>query len=90
MRTTLTLEPDVAQQIRKRMAEKKLSLKRVVNDALRDGLAQTAKKARLKPFKVEPFALEFKPGIDPDKLNQLVDELEVEDFLDKQRRETGC
>jgi hypothetical protein len=86
MRTTLTIEPDVAQQIRQRMAEKKLPLKRVVNDALREGLAKSGKKEKLKPFKVEPFSLEFKPGIDRDKLNQLVDELEVEDFLDKQRR----
>ncbi len=43
MRTTLTIEPDVAQQIRQRMAEEKLSLKRVVNDALRAGLSKTGK-----------------------------------------------
>jgi hypothetical protein len=86
MRTTLTIEPDVAQQIRQLMTEKRLPLKRVVNDALREGLAKSAKKAKAKPFKVEPFSLEFKPGIDRDKLNQLVDELEVEDFLEKQRQ----
>jgi hypothetical protein len=86
MRTTLTLEPDVAQQIRQLMAEKKLPLKQVVNDALRQGLSKIGRKEKLKPFKVEPFALEFKPGIDRDKLNQLVDELEVEAFLEKQRR----
>jgi hypothetical protein len=39
MRTTLTLEPDVVQQLRRQMAEKKLSLTRIVNDALRAGLS---------------------------------------------------
>jgi hypothetical protein len=43
MRTTLTIEPDVAQEIRQRMADKKLPLKRVVNDALRAGLSKTGK-----------------------------------------------
>ncbi|MGA3075083.1 MAG: hypothetical protein ABSG56_15445 [Bryobacteraceae bacterium] len=39
MRTTLTIEPDVAQQIRRRMTQTKLPLKRIVNDALRAGLS---------------------------------------------------
>jgi hypothetical protein len=30
---------------------------------------------------VQPHAGGFRPGIDPDKLNQLVDELEVGDFV---------
>ena len=79
MRTTLTLESDVAQRIRNIMAEKKLTLKRVVNDALRAGLS-TRKKERVMPFRVKPHAFGFKPGIDPDKLNQLLDQLEAEEF----------
>jgi hypothetical protein len=86
MRTTLTIEEDVARQIRKRMAEKKLPLKQVVNDALRAGLKKTSKQERVPPFRVEPYPMEFQPGINPDKLNQLVDELEVEDFLRKMSR----
>jgi hypothetical protein len=39
MRTTLTLEPDVAQQIRRRIARQKSTLKQVVNEALRVGLS---------------------------------------------------
>ena len=89
MRTTLTIEPDVAQKIRQRMAEKKISLKRVVNDALRDGLAKSNKKEKVKPFKVEPHSFQFKPGIDRDKLNQLNDELEVEEFLRKSQCDIG-
>ena len=80
MRTTLTIEPDVAQRIRRRMAQSRLSLKRVVNDALRAGLAGPEKKTEAK-FAVEPHPCKFKAGIDLDKLNQLVDELEAESTL---------
>jgi hypothetical protein len=83
MRTTLTIDPDVEEKLVRRMAEKKLSLKQAVNDALRIGLS-AVEQVRTPPFKVKPFALNLKPGIDPTKLNQLVDELEVEEFLRKQ------
>jgi hypothetical protein len=34
---------------------------------------------------VQPHAGGFRPGIDPGKLNQLVDELEVDDFVGEAR-----
>ena len=78
MRTTLTLEPDVARRIRQRMKQKGLSLKRVVNDALRAGLAGAEAEPRVK-FSVEPHPCKFKGGVDLDKLNQLADELEADE-----------
>lgn len=86
MRTTLTIEEDVARQIRRRMVEKKLPLKQVVNEALRAGLAKTRKKDGVPPFRVEPYPMQFQPGVNPDKLNQLLDDLEVDDFLRKMSR----
>jgi hypothetical protein len=83
MRTTLTIEEDVAQEIRQRMADKKLPLKRVVNDALRAGLSKTGKKERTTRFVVKPWPLGLKPGIDHDKLGQLIDQLETEEFIRK-------
>ena len=83
MRTTLTIEEDVAQQLRQRMAEKKLPLKRVVNDALRVGLATSGKKERTTRFVVKPHSFGFLPGIDHDKLGQLLDQLDTEDFIRK-------
>jgi hypothetical protein len=82
MRTTLTLEPDVAEGLRRRMADKKISLKRAVNDALRAGLTQREPARRAK-FRVEPFPGGLRPGIDPNKLGQLLDQLEVEEFQRK-------
>ena len=86
MRTTLTLEPDVARQLRQQIAEKKLPLKRIVNDALRAGLSQTGKREEATDFTVEPHSFGFKPGIDRDKLGHLLDELEGEEFLCKYQR----
>ena len=77
MRTTLTLEPDVVRRLRKKMADKKLTLKQAVNETLRAGLETTVNEKRHK-FVVEPHACGFKAGVDLDKLNQLVDEMEAE------------
>jgi hypothetical protein len=82
MRTTLTLEPDVAQLLTLRMAQKKQSLKRAVNEALRIGLAANRSTKEV-PYTVKPHPFRFKPGIDMDKLGQLVDELETEETIRK-------
>jgi hypothetical protein len=80
MRTTLSLDPDVAAILRQRTEDSSQSLKQVVNQALRIGLAATAP-SEPQPFRVEPHAFAMRPGIDPDKLNQLLDEWEVEAHL---------
>ncbi len=67
----------MAQRLKARMAERGLSLKQAVNEALRAGLARDSRDDPGK-FRVEPHACLFKPGIDLDKLNQLADELEAE------------
>jgi hypothetical protein len=85
VRTTLTLEPDVALKLKKKMAEEKITLKDAVNRALRAGLDASEPTKRAK-FKVTPHSFGIKPGVDLDKLNQLVDQLEVEEFARKNYR----
>jgi hypothetical protein len=82
MRTTLTLDPDVALKLKRVMARRKVTMKQAVNDALRSGLANTGKPAVPK-FKVEPFSLGFREGIDQTRLGQLLDDLEAEEFARK-------
>lgn len=90
MRTTLTLDDDVAQALRDLEHTTRRRFKDLVNDLIRKGLAVGAKPpAPQKPFKVIPRAGGFKPGIDPFKLNQLVDQLEVEDFISKHRKRSS-
>ena len=86
MRTTLTLDPDVAMAIKKRMADKKLTLKETVNQALRYGLKEVEKDKKRAPFKVIPHSFGFKPGIDQNKLNQFLDQLDAEEYLRKMNR----
>lgn len=77
MRTTLTLERDVAEALEREMRRSGESLKATVNSALRRGLELRRKPTRSPRFRVEPHSLGLRPGIDPDRINQLVDELEA-------------
>ena len=86
MRTTLTLDPDVAERVAGEVRRTGKSLKAVVNDAIRFGLGLAGKRPRGPRFKVEPHAFGLRPGIDPDRLNQLVDELEAEETARKLAR----
>ena len=79
MRTTLTLDPDVAEQIRREMKQRGKGLKAIVNEALRRGL-RSETVANRKPFQVEAHDFGVLPGLDLDRMNQLVDELEAEQF----------
>jgi hypothetical protein len=82
MRTTLSLEPDVAQRLRAELASGKKSFKEIVNERLRLGFGLKKAKQR-PPFRVKAHSSAFLPGIDQTKLNQLVDELEVDEFIRK-------
>lgn len=85
MRTTLTLDPDVAARLNAEVARTDRALKAVVNDALRRGLHLPSKGARRAAYVVRPVKLVFRPGVDTDKLNELADELENEVLVKKLR-----
>lgn len=86
MRTTLTLDDDVAKRLASEIRRTGKSLKAVVNEAIRMSLGLAGKRREGPRFRVEPHPFGLRPGIDPDRLNQLVDELEVEEALRKLRR----
>jgi hypothetical protein len=76
MRTTLTLDPDVARLIEDEMHRQRKPFKQVVNEAIRRGLAPRPGAVRRRRYRVRPHDATFVPGIDPRRLNALVDELE--------------
>jgi hypothetical protein len=79
MRTTVTINSDVARLLKERMLENHCSFKEVLNDAVRRGIQQKdSKAAKQKPFVVKAKNLGLHPGIDYNRLNQLPDELETE------------
>lgn len=85
MRTTLTLEPDVAERLERVARRSGKSFKAAVNEALRIGLGMTGKSIEPPPFQIRSFVNGLQPGIDPDKMNQLLDQLEAEEFVRKSR-----
>lgn len=58
MRTTLSLDDDVAALLRRVLKSRKASLKAVVNQALREGLRRmAAPPARQRPYRTTPVSL---------------------------------
>jgi hypothetical protein len=90
MRTTLTIDPPVAERIRKRMKATDDTLKSVVNEALRAGLKaleQDAHPPQKKRFVVKAHNFGgLLPGIDPDKIWRHVQELDDMELVAKLRK----
>ncbi|MCW8983973.1 MAG: ribbon-helix-helix domain-containing protein, partial [Thermoanaerobaculales bacterium] len=79
MRTTLTLDEDLAKRLKELARQGGRSFKEVTNEAIRRGLSVgEAQTEGVKRFRVDPKACGFKPGVDPHKLNQIYDDLEIE------------
>lgn len=85
MRTTLTLDAEVAERLRAEVALGRKSFKAIVNEALRRGLGFEQAPAK-KRYRVSPHSSGFVPGVDAGKLNQMTDELEAEAFLQSMRK----
>ena len=83
MRTTLTIDDDVAAILQEKAGKHGIAFKQVVNSVLRAGLGASDEGSlpKRKPVKVVGRPLGMKPGYDPDKMNQLVDELEAEERI---------
>jgi len=79
MRRTITLEPDVAEIIQKRMREQGLSFPQAVNEAIRAGLAEGEPRA----FETPTFRMRFDPSVPGDKALALSGALEDESLVQK-------
>lgn len=75
MRTTLSLDDDVASLLKKEVRRSGQPFKRVVNRFLRLGLT-AAKQPAPKPFKVMPINLGLPPDLSYDNIEELLDHLE--------------
>ena len=86
MRTTLTIDEDIAVRIRELRRQHGHSLKQVINRLLREGLRSRRQTPDAKPFRTTPHRLSLRPGFDAVGFNQLVDELEAEERRDREIR----
>jgi len=73
MRTTVTLDDDVAAQLEREMRRTGKSFKRALNDSLRAGLALRKSAALPAPFVVEARALGLVPGLDYANVGELLE-----------------
>ena len=77
MRTTLTLDDDVAAKLRAEARRKGRPFREVVNDALRRGLAARSSPAAREPFSIEPRDLgNLRPGLSLDNVADLIEQVE--------------
>ena len=84
MRTTVTIDPDVEALLRKTMRERDEPFKRVLNQAIRDGLGDQ-RTARRMPFEQITFDM-GKPLVDLTKSLSLAGELEDAEIVAKIQR----
>ena len=75
MRTTLSLDDDVASLLRQQMRRSGNSLKGAVNHFLRLGLMSAEGRLK-KPFAVSPRPLGLPPGLSYDSIADLLENLE--------------
>jgi hypothetical protein len=84
MRTTVTLDPDVAAKLKETARDAGISFKEALNSSVRRGLERGA--AKPQPYRLPPpQRLEAKPGINLDKALQLAGELEDAETIRKLR-----
>lgn len=84
MRTTVTLDEDVAARLRQVARERGISFKEAINAAVRAGLTMNAAEAR--PYGVESKPMGLRPGVLLDKALELAAALEDEETLHKLER----
>ncbi|MDQ6910888.1 MAG: antitoxin [Actinomycetota bacterium] len=82
MRTTVTLDADVAALLDKAMRERRVTFKQALNDAIRRGLRAGPRRSRI-PW-TTPSDMGT-PTVNLDKALQVAGELEDEDIIRKTR-----
>jgi len=76
VRTTLTLDDDIAAKLRAEARESGEPFKQVVNRLLRTGLNTQKQFKTLPPFKVDTRDMGLRPGFDLDNIEELLDKVE--------------
>lgn len=81
MRTTVTLDPDVAAKLKQTARERGISFKEALNANVRRGLA--SEEASAQPYRIQARRLGVRPGINLDKALVLAGELEDSEAVRK-------
>jgi len=80
MRTTLSIDDDVIERARAVAAKLNKPFKTIVNEALRAGLDLVEQPAKQRRYKTKPHKMGLKHGRNFDNIQQLLAQIEGEDF----------
>jgi hypothetical protein len=76
IRTTVTLDDDVAARLKEVSASRGLPFRTVLNDLVRAGLLASKSRLPQTPYKIEPLNLGVYPGVEYDNIGELLELLE--------------
>lgn len=79
MRTTLTLDPDVATRARDGAANLRKPLKDIINSALRVGLDEILARTPAREYRTKPHPMGLRQGFSYDHISELIAAAEGED-----------
>lgn len=82
MRTTVTLENDVARMLDDQARRTRKSFKETLNEAVRLGLGRASNPTADSEFVMELRDMGLRSGIDGGRFNSLLDEMDADVFLD--------
>jgi hypothetical protein len=76
VRTTLTVDEDLAAKLKAEARKTGRSFKETVNACLRAGLSLRKPAQKSRPFHVRPYDMGIQPGVNLDKVSALLDQIE--------------
>lgn len=85
MRTTLRIDDDVLEDLKRRAREERVSLTKMVNRVLRRGLQAFGREQPRRPYREKTFAMGH-PKVDLDRALQVAAALEEEEIREKLAR----
>lgn len=83
MRTTLTIDDHIMQELKKEVYRSGQPMKKVVNEALRAGLQQLRKPEPGKPYRCKTYSMGYPPKVNLDKALEIASLLEDEEIIRK-------
>lgn len=83
MRTTVTLEPDVARLLSEHARKTRRSFKETLNAAVRSGLRSNTVPPEKREFHLDVRPMGLKAGVDAGQLNSILDDLDADVFVAK-------
>ena len=78
IRTTITLDDDVLERIKSESRSRGVSFRDTLNDLLRVALLHIEQKPRRRTLKIEPTHMGYRPGLNYDSIESLLEYGEAE------------